>query len=553
MHFSTIVRGTAVLAALSGTAAGIVTSSFKRDLKLSAELGVYPDILLSQKTSVYAVSNAQLDVVVEAEYVSLPIDHSNSSVGDYQNRYWVSEEHYQAGGPVFIYDVGEGNAESSAQTFLGNSTTFFYQLVRDFGGIGIVWEHRYYGDSLPYNVSRNMTPEHLQYLNNKQALADIPFFAANFTRENYSDVNLTPSATPWVMVGGSYSGMRAAFTRHLYPDTIYASYASSAPVEARIDMSVYFDQVYDGMVAYGHSNCTSDIKAALEYIDEELSKSKSSAAAIKRKFFGEGAEKNSNGDFTAALTIIYYYYQSYGMEGGLGSLGSFCEHMETDPKTSAAAPPHGFAPSRGKKYAAERYASWPPFTQLVNMNLNTNCKKLEASDPLVCDLGAPSTDPDTISWTWQYCTEWGFFQTDNFGPHSLLSRYQTLDYAQEYCERSFPEAVKKGLFPKHPQVDAINTETGGWTIRPSNVYWSGGQFDPWRTLSPLAAGTRLAPQGVSLTTEIPKCNVETAENTVFGYIMQNAEHCFDFRTTFVPGAISRGYFRTALKEWLGCF
>lgn len=71
MHFSTIVRGTAVLAALSGTAAGIVTSSFKRDLKLSAELGVYPDILLSQKTSVYAVSNAQLDVVVEAEYVSV--------------------------------------------------------------------------------------------------------------------------------------------------------------------------------------------------------------------------------------------------------------------------------------------------------------------------------------------------------------------------------------------------------------------------------------------------------------------------------------------------
>lgn len=412
---------------------------------------------------------------------------------------------------------------------------------------------RYYGDSLPYNVSHSTEPEHLQYLNNKQALADIPYFAANFTRGNYSDVDLTPAATPWVMVGGSYSGMRAAFTRHLYPDTIYASYASSAPVEARIDMSVYFDQVYDGLVAYGHLNCTRDIKAALEYIDQELSKSKWSAAAIKREFFGEGAEKNSNGDFTAALVIIFNYFQSYGMGGGLGGLESFCEHMETDPKTSAPAPPQGFAPSRGKRYAAQRYASWPAFTQLVNMNLETNCKKLEDSEPLSCNLGALSTDPDSISWTWQYCTEWGFFQTNNFGRHSLLSKYQTLDYAQEYCNRSFPKAIEKGLFPKHPQVDATNAETGGWTIRPSNVYWSGGQFDPWRTLSPLAEGTRLAPQGVALTTEIPECNVETGENTIFGYIMQKAEHCFDFRTTFVPGAISRGYFHTALTEWLGCF
>lgn len=42
-----------------------------------------------------------------------------------------------------MYDVGEATAESSAQSFLSNSTTFFYQLVEDFGGIGIVWEHRF--------------------------------------------------------------------------------------------------------------------------------------------------------------------------------------------------------------------------------------------------------------------------------------------------------------------------------------------------------------------------------------------------------------------------
>jgi hypothetical protein len=42
-----------------------------------------------------------------------------------------------------LFDVGESTAEPAAQTYLTNSTTFFYQLVKEFGGIGIVWEHRF--------------------------------------------------------------------------------------------------------------------------------------------------------------------------------------------------------------------------------------------------------------------------------------------------------------------------------------------------------------------------------------------------------------------------
>lgn len=72
----------------------------------------------------------------------MPIDHEDDSVGTYNNRYWVSDEHYQKGGPVFVYDVGESSAEPAAIVNLGNETSFFYQMVREFGGIGIVWEHR---------------------------------------------------------------------------------------------------------------------------------------------------------------------------------------------------------------------------------------------------------------------------------------------------------------------------------------------------------------------------------------------------------------------------
>ncbi|KAJ5110579.1 hypothetical protein N7532_001114 [Penicillium argentinense] len=551
MRFS-ILSSLATLAALSSStlAVGLRQGNFRRDFQLSAEKGIEPDLVLHKGRHI-PLSHVSEATNVIAQYAELPIDHGDDSVGTYKNRYWLSDKYYRDEGPVFVYDVGESAAENAAKEHLGNSSSFFAEMLSEFGGIGIVWEHRYYGDSLPFPVSADSPPEHFAYLTTKQALADIPYFAQNFSLGAHAHVDLSPAGTPWVMVGGSYAGIRSAFSRDAYPDTIYAAFASSAPVEARVDMNFYFNQVYDGMVANGYSNCTKDLKAALEYIDDELAKNSTAAAAIKQAFFGHGAEKNNNGDFTAALAGIYGFFQAYGMGGGDGSLGSLCEYLETDPTTGTPAGPRGFAPYRGRKYVAQRFMSWPTFTELVNFNYDTNCGGLNESLPLSCTLNPKASDPDTIAWNWQFCTEWGFYQSNNFGPHSLLSRYQTLEYIQYTCNRQFPEALKRGLMPKSPQTDALNNQTGGWDIRPSNVYWSGGEFDPWRTLSPLATQDN-APK-VTFTTEIPKCGVKTAHDTLFGYIMPNAEHCFDFRTEFGPGRVSRAYFHKALKEWLPCF
>lgn len=392
----------------------------------------------------------------------------------------------------------------------------------------------------------------MTYLSVEQALADIPYFAKNFTVDGYADEDLTPSSTPWIMVGGSYAGVRAAFTRDKYPDTIFAAWSSSSPVEAIVDMSFYYDRVHAGMVYNGYSNCTKDIKAALEYIDDELSRDAHSAAAIKKLVFGKGAEMNSNGDFTTALTGLYALWQSEGVGHGNGSLANFCHHLETDPVSLETAGPDGFAPSLGKEYVGKRFASWWYWEDLANLSYDTNCGGLDDSQPLSCDLSYIYTGVSDISWRWQVCTELGYWQGDNYGPHSLLSKYQTLEYNQDLCFQQFPEAVKQGIMPASPEVDRMNNETGGWTIRPSNIYWSGGQFDPWRTLSVLSTES-FAPQGVAFTTEIPQCNVATGEDSVFGYIMPNAEHCFDMLRGFAPGEISRGYLKQALTEWLPCF
>ncbi|KAB8073646.1 serine carboxypeptidase S28-domain-containing protein [Aspergillus leporis] len=511
-------------------------------LQLASVLGLDGDTARFNPEKVAAAARGQGSEVPD-RWISVPIDHDDSSVGTYQNRYWVTTEFYKPGGPIFVLDGGEGDAYSTAQAYLGNADNFFAQYLKEFGGIGLVWEHRYYGESLPFPVNLSTPNEHFEYLNNRQALADIPYFAEQFS---LNGTDLSPKSAPWIMFGGSYPGMRAAFTRNEYPDTIFASFAMSAPVEARVNMTIYFEQVYRGMVAYGYGGCAKDLKAINDYIDSQLDKKGKAAEDIKRLFLGKEGINNSPGDFTASLTSIYGLFQSYGVGGGKSGLSSLCDYLDKD------ANPNGLAPTVGARNLTQKFAAWPQLIYLINNFSNSNCKGTDNSTATSCDLSQPFPDPDTISWTWQYCTEWGYLQADNLGPHSLLSRYQSLEYQQELCYRQFPGARTTGMLPAHPEAEETNDETGGWTIRPSNVFWSAGEFDPWRTLTPLSNET-FAPQDVQISQNIPKCGVETPEEVLFGYVIPNAEHCFDFRLSFKPADKSRQLFSNALKKWLPCW
>lgn len=75
-------------------------------------------------------------------FSKLPIDHNDSSIGTFMNRYWVNTDAYSSGGPVLLYDVGEADASYTAASFLTDNTTFFMQMLAEFSAVGIVWEHR---------------------------------------------------------------------------------------------------------------------------------------------------------------------------------------------------------------------------------------------------------------------------------------------------------------------------------------------------------------------------------------------------------------------------
>ncbi|KAF2027714.1 peptidase S28 [Setomelanomma holmii] len=576
MRSSTSIAALA-LAFLQGTAA--MNNAIARKFTLMADMGLNPDgspidspsaddapmsiagFQSLKASSADTVSTLAAPEVITPEYVELPIDNfanSNNQPTSYQgtffNRYWVRSSAYKPGSPVFIYDVGEANAEPNALFRLQNETSFFKQLVDQYNGIGIVWEHRFYGNSSPTPIDINTPAEDFRYLTTEQSLADVDRFAKQFSRKNIN-YTLTPDKAPWVFVGGSYPAMRAAFMRNMYPDTIYASYASSAPVEASVDQSFYFDPVWRGMQRYGFGNCSRDIQAAVRYMDRIMDTDQNAAADLKIQFLGLGAEKNSHATFADALSTIFYTWQSYGVEGGAQGLRRFCDWIEqdTDGMTPTIAGADGLAKTKGIRYVVDRWASFPYFNGNVNTYLETECsgKRNVTGD---CDLDRRFTDPASISWTWQYCTQWGYFQSANLGPNQLVSKYNSLTHQKDICHRQFP-AAPRDIFPEWPNTDRTNRVFGGWDIRPSNTYWSNGEFDPWRTLSP-ASAEPFAPKGVRLFQDAPECGKSTSKKELFGYVIANAQHCYDFRTTGVTapgGVISRGYFTAALTKWLKCF
>lgn len=81
----------------------------------------------------------------EERWFEQPVDHWSSDDATFRQRYWVNTRHYNAtkGGPVFVLDGGETSGVNRLP-FL--NTGIMEILPKATGGIGIILEHRYYGE-----------------------------------------------------------------------------------------------------------------------------------------------------------------------------------------------------------------------------------------------------------------------------------------------------------------------------------------------------------------------------------------------------------------------
>ncbi|KAJ7089721.1 peptidase S28 [Mycena belliarum] len=504
--------------------------------------------------------------------VQMPLDHFDASNHHtFPNRYWVNATYYEAGGPVFLFDSGEQNAEPLLPYYLQeyHGLSAVMQLAKRYRGIAFLWEHRFYGDSLPFPRSQeNTTADQWKYLNTEQALEDVVFFADSFPKTAADVANssastpnalaIHPSSVPWVFLGGSYPGIRGSLLRQRNPSTIFASWASSAPVQAQVDMASYYMAAERSLTR----NCSADWVAVTKFVDDTLSGANDKLKVdvkfdlLKARLSGPGGNTtgadgltrqraNATSNLNAATILMdpLKFYQYYGFQE---SILPFCNLLET--QNSTADPLEGgIAASQGVEAAFSAFL-------VAIAELDYDSIAGNADDPV-----------QDRSWMRQYCSEYGFYQRgDPTNPLSIETSFRSLELFQQQCSETFPD------LPSSPQVERVN-KYGGWNMTPSNIMFTNGEFDPWRTMG-LASIESNSPQRKP-TASVPPCNSPAPGNSFFGMTYSNMVHVTDMRVLLVPdenhsdfktvgfySPVSQapfytglGLFQLALDEWLPCF
>ena len=122
-------------------------------------------------------------------------------------------------------------------------------IAKEVGAIAFLLEHRFFGASQP---TTDLSFASLKYLNSQQAIADVNDFITGMNNKfNFTNPR-------WITWGGSYSAMLSAWARQIYPDNVYAAVASSAPLQAVVDMTGYMETVYYALKNY-NSDCASSL------------------------------------------------------------------------------------------------------------------------------------------------------------------------------------------------------------------------------------------------------------------------------------------------------
>ena len=367
------------------------------------------------------------------------------------------------------------------------------QLSQATNGIGVILEHRYYGTSFPVE---DLSVDNLRFLTTQQALADQAYFHQNVVFPGMEDTNLTAPGTPYIAYGGSYAGGFVAFLRKLYPEATWGAISSSGVTEAIYDYWEYYEPIRE----YGPPKCVSTQQKLINVVDTILMQNESSSRNSLKAAFGMESVTYDD-DFAAIISDVFLGegmigWQSRNWDPAVGSpsFDYWCGNITSNeilwPGTSALASNVSALIEAGG-WGNESQALTNPmlnFIGSVNASYVASCETTldecysyhNASASMFSDHSVENQA--YISWPWQYCTQWGYIQPGSSVPPDimpLVSRLVTLEYLTAPCRYAFN-------LTEPPKVEEIN-QYGGFDITYPRLAHIGGQTDPWRPASPLAA------------------------------------------------------------------
>ncbi|TFY66062.1 hypothetical protein EVG20_g5021 [Dentipellis fragilis] len=414
-------------------------------------------------------------------YFNQLIDHNNPSLGTFSQRYWLSREYYEPGGPMVLFTPGESNADEFTGYLTNMSMTGL--IAQQEHGVTIVLEHRFFGYSNPYP---DLSVASLKYLTVQQGIDDLAYFAKTVKLPMPGGDRVSPDKAPWVLVGGSYSG---ALTRNK-PDVFWAGYASSAVVESIVDFWQYYDVIRQSMP----QNCSADVQAVVQHFDQVFNSGNQSAIYALKDTFGMADVEHLDDAVGALRNNLWDWQKLNPYSGQDAAFYQFCDALEV--KNGKRAPAAGW----GVDYAVKAWGSY-----FKNTYMHSLCGDYDAGS-CFDTYGTPyidtSVDQWSRSWQWMVCNEMGFLQDSApAGTPTLVSRLiqpqnteeasvppfaltillmSMLAFLQRYCARQFPEAFSS---PPVPNVQKTNAAYQGWDVKSDRLFFANGKRDPWRDVT----------------------------------------------------------------------
>uniref|UniRef100_A0A2H1W1T1 SFRICE_017256 n=1 Tax=Spodoptera frugiperda TaxID=7108 RepID=A0A2H1W1T1_SPOFR len=425
---------------------------------------------------------------ISTKWIEQPLDHFNETeTRTWKMRYFERLDLWKPKGPIYLFINGEGEA---SDVFL--QTGILYDLAKETNGAMYLSEHRYYGKSKPF---QNLNGETLAYLSSRQALADVALLL--------EDIKMSPmfNESKVVVVGGSYAGNLAAWMKLLYPDLVDAAIASSAPVLAKKNFHEYLERVNYDFEQYGPDGCISRIREVFQRYDELFKTSSGIAQLMEEEEICKDVDMTKPENKQMFFLDKASNFMFEAQYGNVDSIKYFCEDVKKTFHVNSRMEDNVFLSKEENCFNYD-------FDEMIEHMRNIDW---------------------AMSWTYQTCTEFGYFPTTdsknqpfNNVPEEFFYLMCTKAYGEKFNEKRIDEGI-----------ELSNSMYSGLQPNLTNVVFVNGELDPWSRLGILEDVSYDAPAKM-----IPQ-----------------ASHCRDLFSdrSKDPEELkeARKYIKYLIKKWIG--
>ncbi|XP_034486001.1 putative serine protease F56F10.1 [Drosophila innubila] len=431
-------------------------------------------------------------VNVETRWITQKLDNfDDSNNATWKDRILINADYFKKGSPIFIYLGGEWEIKPD-----DISSGHLVDIAKKYKGVVITTEHRFFGQSIPI---RPLSTENLKYQTVNQALADVNnVIKVLKTEDKYKRSKV-------VISGCSYSATMAVLFKKLYPDVAVGSWASSAPLKAKVDFKEYMEVVGKALTQLAGDYCYDLINNATAYYEDLFDSGNGEQAKKELNLcdsFDATNEKDQWQIFSTIANIFAGLAQYQKPENY--DLAKYCSVLRNF--------------SEDDSVALSKFVQWRlNYPKCVNTRYQGTVDYYK--------WAMDNYDGSGLAWTYQTCREFGWFQSSESPNQPFGSSFPATLYT-DTCHDVFGSDFAEDDIQGY--IKATNDEFGGIDQNIKNLYMTHGGLDPW---SKVGAGKA---QGAT--------------------IIPQASHCSDLgsiRVTDSPGlTAAKKRLQKLVKKWL---